>query len=93
VTEFLKEINEEILFGRNALVDCPARPHEWNLLDFLLRGCVNLRVYHKDIAEEKRLLLKTKDEDAFSIWNELGRMQWRHSMAQRLGASYPDVRC
>jgi len=50
-------------------------------------------MYHNDIAEGKRLLLKTKDEEAFLIWNELGRMQWRHSMVQRLAASYPNVRC
>lgn len=30
-------------------------------------------------------------EAAFVIWNELGRKQWRHSMAQRLTACYAGV--
>jgi hypothetical protein len=91
VTEFLKEIYKEILSGRDALVDRPARPHEWNALDFFLRGCLNSRVYYSGTAEGRRQFLKTMDEAAFSIWNELGRKQWRHSMAQRLAACYVGV--
>jgi hypothetical protein len=72
-------------------VGCPARPHEWNALDVLLWGCVNSKVYHSGTTEGRRQLLKTIDEDAFGICNELGRMQWRHSTAQRLAACYAGV--
>jgi hypothetical protein len=91
VTEFLKEIYKQILFGRNALVDRPARPHERNALDFLLRGCVNSRVYHSGTAEGRRQYLMTIDEAAFGICNEPGFMQCRHSMAQRLAVCYAGV--
>jgi hypothetical protein len=40
------------------------------------------RVYHGGKPEARDQLIEARDEAAIGIRNELGSMQWQHSMAQ-----------
>jgi hypothetical protein len=44
------------------------------------------RVYHSGKTEASHQLAEVINEAAVGIRNELGRMQWQHSMGQRLEA-------
>jgi len=58
---------------------------------FLAEGTRESESVSQWYSRRKASFLKTIDEAACGIWNELGRMQWRNSMAQRLAACYVRV--
>jgi hypothetical protein len=45
---------------------------------------MRLTVYHGGKPETRHQLVEAIDEDTTGLRNEMGRMQWQHTMAQQL---------